>query len=57
MDIFGRFVRTFELVTYTKIFLTLGGSNHGGKWSLNYFGTIGEVICVMLTKNEMWGCY
>jgi hypothetical protein len=35
----------FELAIYTKLLLALGGSNHGGKGNLIYFGTIGEVMC------------
>jgi hypothetical protein len=30
-DIYGRFVRTSELATYTKLLVALGGSNIGGK--------------------------
>jgi hypothetical protein len=55
MDNFGRFVHTFELATYTKISMALGGSNHRGKWSLSYFGTIGEVMCHVNKKINCGG--
>ena len=40
------FYSTIELAIYTKLLLTLGGSNHGGKRNLNYFGDNGG-RCVM----------
>ena len=41
-DIFGRFIHTSELATYTKLLIALGGSNLGGKRGKNYFGTGGH---------------
>jgi hypothetical protein len=42
MYIHGRFVRTFELATYTILQLTVGSSKHGEKGSLIYFGARGR---------------
>jgi hypothetical protein len=45
MDIFGLFIRTFELATYTKMLLTTGSMNHGGMGVRSTLGQGGGSMC------------
>jgi hypothetical protein len=55
VDILGRFYCTFDLAAYTIILLSNGSSNHGEKWSLIYFGTMGRWCVSRQQENKMGG--
>jgi hypothetical protein len=53
-DIFGRFVHTSELATYTNLLLAIGYPNLGGKGTKIYFGIGGDNMC-HYNKKKRWG--
>jgi hypothetical protein len=54
INIFGWFYNTIELAIYATFLVGDGSSKHGGKGSLNYFGTMGRwyVSCQQENKLE-----